>query len=69
MVMNNTPLTPLDRGETIDLEKMNFLAWYCMATAEDMVVARRNNAAKLDELKEKYRNDVEFLDIVGLGVI
>lgn len=64
MIMNNTPLSPLDRGEKIDLERMNFLSWYRDATVEDLVIARRNNAAKLDELTRKYEADINLMEII-----
>ena len=48
-----------------DLERMNFLGWYKTATLKDLAVARKNNAAKLDELKKKYAKEIELMDIVG----
>ena len=65
--INNTPLAPLDRGEIVDLERMNFVAWYRGATVEEIAIARRNNAVKLDELKKKYAAEIELIDIVGRG--
>lgn len=51
--------------EMVDLERMNFVAWYRTATIADLAVARRNNAAKLEELKKKYATEIELMDIVG----
>ena len=51
--------------EIADIEKMNFVAWYRDATVEEIAIARRNNAAKLDELKKKYAAEIELMDIVG----
>ncbi len=51
--------------EIADLEKMNFLAWYRTATVEEIEIARRNNAAKLDELTRKYASEIAMMDIVG----
>lgn len=62
--MNNTPLTPLNGGELYDLERMNFLSWYRDATVEEIITARRNNAAKLDELTRKYAKEVDFIEIL-----
>ena len=55
--------------EIADIERMNFLAWYRGATVEEIAIARRNNAAKLDELKKKYAHEIELMDIVGRGTI
>ena len=55
----------MDIDEIVDLERMNFLEWYRTATLEDLSVARKNNAVKLDELKKKYAKEVELMDIVG----
>ena len=55
--------------EIADIEKMNFVAWYRDATVEEIAIARRNNAAKLDELKKKYAAEIELMDIVGRGTI
>ena len=52
-------------GELYDLERMNFLGWYRTATLKDLAVARKNNSAKLDELKKKYASEIELMDIVG----
>lgn len=62
---DNTPLTPLGRGEEIDLERMNFLAWYRDATVEEITIARRNGADRLDALKEKYAAEIELMDIIN----
>ncbi len=52
-------------NEIADIEKMNFLAWYRDATVEEIAIARRNNAAKLDELKKKYAAEIALMDVVG----
>jgi hypothetical protein len=51
-------------GLTVDLERLNFLSWYQNATQEDIEIARKNNAEKLDELIEKYKCDLEFMEII-----
>lgn len=55
----------MEPDEIIDLERMNFLGWYRTATLKDLAIARKNNAAKLDELKKKYAKEIELMDIVG----
>ena len=50
--------------EIADIEKMNFLAWYRGATVEEMAIARRNNAAKLEELKKKYASEAAIIDAI-----
>lgn len=57
------------QGEELDdftenLERLNFLSWYRDATPEDMEIARRNNAEKLDELMDKYKTDITFMSIL-----
>lgn len=59
----NTPLATLDRGELMDIDKVNFLAWYRDATVEEIAVARRNNSAKLDELTRKYEAEINLMEI------
>lgn len=49
---------------TEDLERLNFLFWYRNATPEDMEIARRNNAEKLEEFMEKYKTDISLLSIL-----
>ena len=48
---------------TEDLEKLNFLSWYQKATPEDLVMAMKNNAKKLDELLRKYKRELELMKI------
>lgn len=50
--------------EIADIEKMNFIAWYRDATVEEIAVARRNNAAKLDELTRKYEAEINLMEII-----
>ena len=49
-----------------DLEKMNFLAWYRTATVGEIEIARRNHAAKLDELTRKYAAAIDIMEVIGL---
>src|SRR3972149_11892631 len=53
------------RVPTYDLERMNFLEWYRTATLADLAIARKNNASKLEELKNKYANEIELMNIFG----
>lgn len=50
--------------ELYDLERMNFVEWYRTATPEDFAVAQENNAAKLEELKNKYASEVAIIDAI-----
>lgn len=50
--------------EIADIERMNFLAWYRDATVEEIAIARRNNAAKLDELKRKYAKEIDLMEVI-----
>lgn len=51
--------------EIADIEKMNFLAWYRDATVEEIAIARRNGADRLDALRKKYAKEIGLIDIVG----
>ena len=46
------------------IEWRNFLAWYQDATVEEIAIARRNNAAKLDELTRKYAKEIDLMEII-----
>ncbi|MDN3515341.1 MAG: hypothetical protein NG747_13215 [Candidatus Brocadia sp.] len=43
-----------------NLERLNFVHWYSTATPEDLELARKNNAEKLDKMIEKYKYDFEL---------
>lgn len=50
--------------EITDIEKMNFIAWYRDATVEEIVIARRNHAAKLDKLTRKYAEEIDLIETI-----
>lgn len=47
-----------------NLERLNFIRWYADATPEDLEIARRNNAERLDEMIEKYKYDIELMCLI-----
>jgi hypothetical protein len=64
-----TPIPSLEgnkgwEGELYDLERMNFLSWYRDATVEEIAIARRNNAEKLDALTRKYEAEINLMEII-----
>ena len=58
---------PLEDDISVDLERENFLMWYKLATPEDIEVARNNNKEKLDEMIDKYKE--EMLSMIASGNI
>src|SRR5574340_679086 len=47
---------------TKDLEKLNFLLWYSKATPEDLAMARKNSAERLNEMMKKYEYDLKLME-------
>src|SRR5574343_1614528 len=44
-----------------NLERSNFLVWIQYATQDDIEVARKHNTEKLDELFEKYKTEIGYI--------
>lgn len=50
---------PLENDFSEDMERQNFLMWYKLATMKDIEVARKHNKKKLDELIDKYKEEIK----------
>ena len=47
-----------------DIEKQNFLSWYCMyATADDIRKAKNSNNPAIDRLLNEYSYEIERINI------
>ena len=47
-----------------DIQKQNFLSWYCMyATSDDIRMARTSNNPVIDRLLNEYSYEIERIDM------
>lgn len=47
-----------------DIEKQNFLSWYCMyATSDDIRTARNSNNPAIDRLLNEYSYEIERINM------
>lgn len=53
----------MKKTNPFDLEKENFVGWIAQATPEELAIARKNNPAKLAELKTKYQFEIKLTEI------
>ncbi len=47
-----------------DIEKQNFLSWYCMyATSDDIRIAKTSNNPAIDRLLNEYSYEIERINV------
>jgi hypothetical protein len=47
-----------------DIEKQNFLSWYCMyATSDDIRMAKTSNSPAIERLRNEYSYEIERINM------